>query len=685
LNLWLTALQNRWGTEVTLVIDCCNSGSFVPWLAYPGPAKRVVITACGADEPTIFVAGGLVSFSEAFFSGLMLGLSAGDAFESARGAMSSYQGALLDDTGDGVGNSADGAYADGLTVGASFVAGKDAPQIGDVAGNQQLSGDTVATLWADGVASAYPVARVWCQVVPPGYRPDPANPVIDLPQLELAYNAGTMRYEAQYAGFSEEGAYKVVYYAKDIWESVSLPRQSYVFQSGFLERAVIVAGGAVGDANWAAVDKMADFAYKVLSQRRLSTNAICYLSSRMKPGVDGTADRAGLMNAVTNWAKGSNKLSLYLVGTTGGEGGGFRLNGSETVSAAEADVLLDAFQATGAAVTAVLDFDGSGGWLPALRRANRVCVASASSGQKASFRNQGLLSFSCFFFDYVFSGLDVWSAYSNARDKIRNASGRKQDALLDSDGDGKYVAKIDQTLARQWYLGSAFMTGADAPTVEAVTPDTVLTNAFSLTLWASGVADIGGVSNVFCLVTPPDDSGSLDAPRVDLTWSLEAERYEAVCGGFTSIGTYAVTFFALDSEGQLSMPHQTLVEWSAADANTNGIPEVWEYAYGLTNVSESSDADGDGFFDFSEFVAGTDPTNRFSLLRLTALEQSDATGSVLRWTGVSGKRYRVSWTTNLAVWPSDQFMSVGVTNAWSDTSEPRPATRFYRVGVELPQ
>jgi hypothetical protein len=686
LNLWLTALQNRWGTEVTLVIDCCNSGSFVPWLAYPGPAKRVVITACGADEPTIFVAGGLVSFSEAFFSGLMLGLSAGEAFLSAQSAMASYQAACLDDDGNGAYiQGVDGTYASGVRVGASFVAGKDVPQIRAILDNQQLSGGTVATLWADDVVSAYPVARVWCQVVSPGYLPDPANPVIDLPQLELTYNSGTRRYEAQYAGFSEEGTYKLIYYAKDIWGSVSLPRQSYVFQSGFLERAVIVAGGAVGDANWAAVDKMADFAYTVLSQRRLSTNAICYLSSRMKPGVDGTADRAGLMNAVTNWAKGSNKLSLYLVGTTGGAGGSFRLNGSETVSAAEADVLFDAFQATGAAVTAVLDFDGSGGWLPALPRANRVCVASASSGQKASFRNQGLLSFSCFFFDYVFNGLDVWTAYSNARDKIRNASGRKQDALLDSDGDGKYVAKIDQTLARQWYLGSAFMTGADAPTVEAVTPDTVLTNAFSLTLWASGVADIGGVSNVFCLVTPPDDSGSFDAPRVDLTWSLEAERYEAVCGGFTSMGAYAVTFFALDSEGQLSMPHQTLVEWSAVDSNTNGIPEVWEYAYGLANVSETSDADGDGFFDFSEYVAGTDPTNRFSLLRLTALEPSEATGSVLRWTGVSGKRYRVSWTTNLAVWPSDQFMSVGGTNAWSDASEPRPAIRFYRVGVELPQ
>ena len=682
LNGWLTALQERWGTEVTLVIDCCNSGSFLSSLSYAGAAKRVVIASCGADEPTVFVSGGLVSFSEAFFSGLMLGLSAGDAFVSAKEAMSSYQSAVLDDTGDGVGGGADGAYADGLTVGASFVAGKDVPQVGSVAANQQLAGATVATLWADEVVSAYPVARVWCQVVPPSYQPDPANPVTDLPQLELTYNASTGRYEAQYAGFSEEGTYKVIYYAKDIWESVSLPRPGYVVQSGFLERAIIVAGGTAGDANWAGVERMADFAHTVLCQRRLGTNAICYLSQRAKPGVDGQAGRAGLMNAVTNWARGSNKLSLYLVATSGGTNGSFRLSGAETVSASEVDGLLDAFQAAGASAAAVLDFDGSGAWVPALAGANRVCVAGASAGQAAIFKNQGLLSFSSFFFEYVFNGLDVWTAFSNARDMVRNASGKKQDALLDSDADGKYVSKKDQVLAKQWYLGSAFMTGADAPTLDAVTPDTVLTDTNSLTLWASGVADIGGVSNVFCLVTPPGDGSSADALRADFAWNAGSGRYEALCGGFVATGTYACTTFVLDSAGQLSMPRQTLVEWVSSDANANGMPDAWEAAYGLTQASAMSDADGDGFSDRCEYLAGTDPTNRLSLLRITALQQPAGQGRVLRWSGVSNRQYRVEWTANLAVWPTNQFVYVGGTNAWREPWRLRGARMFYRIGLQ---
>ena len=59
-------------------------------------------------------------------------------------------------------------------------------------------------------------------------------------------------------------------------------------------------------------------------------------------------------------------------------------------------------------------------------------------------------------------------------------------------------------------------------------------------------------------------------------------------------------------------------------------------------------------------------------MRMTALEQADAPGRVMRWSGISGRRYRMSWMTNLAVSPSDPFMSVGVTNAWSDESLPLP-------------
>ena len=49
-----------------------------------------------------------------------------------------------------------------------------------------------------------------------------------------------------------------------------------------------------------------------------------------------------------------------------------------------------------------------------------------------------------------------------------------------------------------------------------------------------------------------------ELPALDLT-SVGNGRYEGIFGGFTSFGAYRVSVFAMDTEGGLSMPTQTLV------------------------------------------------------------------------------------------------------------------------------
>ncbi len=59
------------------------------------------------------------------------------------------------------------------------------------------------------------------------------------------------------------------------------------------------------------------------------------------------------------------------------------------------------------------------------------------------------------------------------------------------------------------------------------------------------------------------------------------------------------------------------------DANTNGLPDLWEFLTGLTNnASAYADSDGDGWTDWQEWKAGTNPLDRNSRPDLPAGHES---------------------------------------------------------------
>jgi hypothetical protein len=95
------------------------------------------------------------------------------------------------------------------------------------------------------------------------------------------------------------------------------------------------------------------------------------------------------------------------------------------------------------------------------------------------------------------------------------------------------------------------------------------------------------------------------------------------------------------------------------DANTNGIPDVWETGYfGSTTNAEGAagaDWDKDGLSNYGEWMAGTDPTNSTSAFRFTNVVQNVGVGMVLRWSSESNRYYTVKLSTNLQ---SDPFNDV---------------------------
>ncbi len=119
------------------------------------------------------------------------------------------------------------------------------------------------------------------------------------------------------------------------------------------------------------------------------------------------------------------------------------------------------------------------------------------------------------------------------------------------------------------------------------------------------------------------------------------------------------------------------------DTDGDRLPDTWEIAtFGDLQMSDgaNSDFDQDWFNDYEEYVAGTDPLDETSHLRVGTIRA----GHVIGWPAVSGRTYAVEATVNLAL-GSWMALTNGLSatpphNVWTNTvwlSEPI----YYRIRV----
>jgi hypothetical protein len=117
------------------------------------------------------------------------------------------------------------------------------------------------------------------------------------------------------------------------------------------------------------------------------------------------------------------------------------------------------------------------------------------------------------------------------------------------------------------------------------------------------------------------------------------------------------------------------------DRNHDGLPDDWQTTYWGIDAKAwplpSADSDGDGASNLSEFLAGTDPVDAASALRISI--QPTAAGLLLQWNAVAGSVYQLQVSSNLATWSDAAGPAFAPGNLAASVIAGGGSTAYYRV------
>jgi hypothetical protein len=120
-----------------------------------------------------------------------------------------------------------------------------------------------------------------------------------------------------------------------------------------------------------------------------------------------------------------------------------------------------------------------------------------------------------------------------------------------------------------------------------------------------------------------------------------------------------------------------------ADSDQDGLPDEWEILYGFdprAAADATLDSDGDTMSNLAEYIAGTDPTDPSSYLKINLV--TDRPGATLEFLAISNRTYTVEFTDAIGKSPWQKLTDVGASSAnhLATLNDPVGVTnRFYRL------
>jgi hypothetical protein len=189
----------------------------------------------------------------------------------------------------------------------------------------------------------------------------------------------------------------------------------------------------------------------------------------------------------------------------------------------------------------------------------------------------------------------------------------------------------------------------------------------------------------YCCTTPnPGELGNITSEPQFANWT-NADFHLQPASPCINAGNNSYVFGTVDADGRPRVISDTVDIGAYEFQNAFS---VWLQQYGLPTDGSANyvDSDGDGLNNWQEWIAGTNPTNASSVLKMLS-PSNDVSGITIMWQSVTNRNYSLDRSSDLGAEPSFSTIVSNVigqagTTSYTDTNAVGNGPYFYRIGVQ---